>query len=196
MNMRSVVLIAFCMNMLLSACSSSGVYSGDPQKESVIYLAEGIDNTRIQFIWLELPAQINPGSAEVRLFLAKTTPPEPTIPNPNELKCELSSENEYAILRPESLLFDFKEDGTFEGSYTYKACPTCIECYMNWDYTLNITGSISTEMIILDIAIVHVGHNVPGSFVNAELELANNNKEPRISCNRNIDCNEIEFIGR
>jgi hypothetical protein len=197
MNIRPMIIIAVCVILLLSACSSPEVYSSEPLPESIIFKAEEIDNAKIQFLWLELPAPIKPGFADVRLFLAKTEPPEPTIHNPNELQCILSSENEYAILGPERIPFEFKEDGTFLGSYTYKACPECIECYMNWDYTLEITGSISQETVLLDIAIQHIGHNVQGSFVSAELALASNtNKEPRISCNHTIECKEIVFVPR
>lgn len=67
---------------------------------------------------------------------------------------------------------------------------------MNWDYTLNINGSLSEDKVILEIAIEHIGHNVPGSFVNAELKSANNNEEPRITCNNKIECSEIEFVSR
>ena len=197
MHIRPIVFITVCIILLLSACSSPKVYSSEPLPESTIFVAEGIDNTIIQFLWLELPAPIEAGLADVRLFLAKTEPPEPIIPTPNELRCKLSSANEYAILGPERILFEFKEDGTFSGSYTYKACPECIECYMNWDYTLEITGSLSQETVFLDIAIQHIGHNVQGSFVSAELALARNtNKEPRITCNRAIDCKEILFVTR
>ena len=187
-----MVFISVCVIMLLAACRSPEVYSSDPLDESTIYFVEGIDNTRIQFLWLELPTPIEPGLAEARLFLAKTNPPESTIPNPNDLKCELPSENDHAILGPERIVLEFLGDGTFTGSYTYKACPDCIECYMNWDYTLNITGSRSQESVILDIAIEHIGLNVPGSFVNAELSFAGNDKEPRITCN-NLGPLEIAF---
>jgi hypothetical protein len=109
----------------------------------------------------------------------------------------LLSDNEVAILGAERIPFEFKEDGTFAGSYTYKACPECIECYMNWDYTLQITGTMLKEKILLDIAIKHFGHNVPGSYVSAELGLVSTtNKEPRITCNRLIECKEIVFVRR
>jgi hypothetical protein len=160
-------------------------------------MAEGIINEKIQFIWLEIPASIQPGIEDVRLFLAKTEPPEPTIPNPNELRCTLSTEKETALLGPERVPFEFKEDGTFTGSYSYEACPDCIECYMNWDTTLEITGTQLEETLLLDIAIKHFGHNVQGSFVNAELVLARNpNKEPRIECNHMIECKKIKFVTR
>ena len=96
MHIRPIVFIAVCIILLLSACSSPKVYSSEPLPESTIFVAEGIDNTIIQFLWLELPAPIEAGLADVRLFLAKNEPPEPTIPNPNELRCKLSSANEYA----------------------------------------------------------------------------------------------------
>lgn len=196
MNRKPTLVIAILV-LLLSACSSPEVYTSEPLPESTIYVAQGIENPRLQFLWLELPDPIEPGVADVRLFLAKTEPPEPTIPNPNDLKCKLSSENEFARLGPERVPFEFNEDGTFFGSYTYKACPECIECYMNWDYNLSITGSISPETVVLDIAIKHFGHNVPGSFVSAELELARNtNQEPQISCNQALECKEIAFVSR
>nr|NIP25977.1 hypothetical protein [Phycisphaerae bacterium]NIW45300.1 hypothetical protein [Gammaproteobacteria bacterium]NIX29792.1 hypothetical protein [Phycisphaerae bacterium] len=106
-------------------------------------------------------------------------------------------ENEFARLGPERVPFEFNKDGTFFGSYTYKACPECIECYMNWDYNLSITGLISPETVVLDIAIKHFGHNVPGSFVSAELELARNaTQEPQISCNQALECKEIALVSR
>lgn len=183
--------------LLLSACSSPEVYSSEPLPKSKIYLAEGIDNARIQYIWLELPPSIEPGQADVRLFIAQTEPPEPIVPTPNELRCELSSPDEYAILGPERVPFEFMEDGTFVGSYSFMACPECVECYMNWETTLEITGTFSQETVNLDIAIKHLGVNVQGSFVSAELELASNtSEEPRITCNQMIECQEIDFVFR
>jgi len=192
---RQIIFISVWVLMLLSACSPLEAFIQDPLPETTNFVAEGIDNPRIQFLWLELPSQIEPGSANVRVFLAKTDPPEPIIPNPNELQCKLSSANDYFFLGPEKIPFEFKEDGTFIGSYTYKACPECIECYMNWDYTLDISGLISPETVSIDIAIKHMGHNVQGSFVSAELSSASDTtKEPRISCNQTIDCEQIKFV--
>jgi hypothetical protein len=197
MSIQSTALITVTVVLLLSACSSPEVFSSEPLSESTIYIAEGIDNTRLQFLWLELPDPVKPGITDVRLFLAKTEPAEPTIPNPNELKCKLVSENEYAVLGPERVPFEFTGDGTFFGSYTYKACPECIECYMNWDYTLAISGSIAEEMIFLDIVIQHFGHNVQGSFLSAELALTGNtNLEPQIDCNRAMECKKIVYVTR
>ena len=134
------------------------------------------------------------GIANVLIFLAKTNPHEPAIPNPNNLRCILS-ENETAILGPERIPFEFKEDGTFLESYTYKACPGCIKYDMNWDCTLEMIGVIVEEMIVLDIAIKHFGLNVQDSYVSARLEKANNGyKEPRISCNRMLACQKIKIV--
>ena len=145
--------------------------------------------------WLEVPKSLGTGEDYVRLFLAKNEPPEPAIPNPNDLRCILSAENEFAVLGPEKVPFEFMDDGSFTGSYTYRACPDCIECYMNWDYTLEMTGSISDETVLLDIAIVHFGHNVQGSYLSTELTPAKNAKtEPRIQCNRLIECDRVKFV--
>ena len=181
------IFLAVVFFLPLSACSSSEVYSSEPLPESTIYMVEEIDNPRLQFLWLELPDPIIPGAADVRLFFAKTEPPEPTIPNPNDLRCALESENDFVILGPERVPFEFNEDGTFSGSYTYRACPECVECYMNWDYTLEITGTVLQETTVLEIAVVHFGLNVQGSYISVELEAIHNaNLEPRISCNKMI----------
>ena len=195
---NKLIFLALCIILLiLSNCSSPEVYSSESLPASKIFMAEGIENEKIQFIWLEIPTSVKPGEEFVRLFLAKTEPPEPTIPNPNDLRCILSSENETAILGPEMIPFEFKESGEFKGSYTYKACPPCIECYMNWDYTLEMTGTIAEETVLIDIAIKHMGHNVQGTYVSAELKLVpNQNKEPRITCNQTILCKDIKFVKR
>ena len=183
------------LSLLLIACSSPEVYSSQPLPDSVIYMADGIENEKIQMIWLEVPKSPGVGETYVRLFFAKHDPPEPTIPHPNNFRCLLKSDDEFAILGPEKVPLEFMEDGIFTGSYTYRACPDCIECYMNWDYTLEMNGSISDETVLLDIAVVHFGHNVQGSYVSTELTLAENaNKEPRIKCNRLIECKGAKFV--
>ena len=180
--------------LLLAACSAPEIYSSQPLPESVTYMADGIENSKIQMVWLKVPTPLRPGEAYVRLFLAKNEPPETTIPNPNELRCRLASDDEFALLGPEKILLEFMEDGSFTGIYTYRACPDCIECYMNWDYTLEMTGVITEERVLLDIAIVHFGHNVQGSYLNTTLTSTKTNKEPRMKCNRLLECNKVKFI--
>ena len=187
--------LAVFLALTLLACSSPEVYTSQPLPDSVIYMADGIENEKIQMVWMEIPQSPGIGEEYVRLFLAKHEPPEPTIPNPNDLRCILNSDDEFAILGPEIVPIEFMEDGSFTGSYTYRACPDCIECYMNWDYTLEMTGSISEETILLEVAIIHFGHNVQGSYLSTELTLAENaKKEPRIKCNRLIKCKEVKFV--
>jgi len=188
-------LLIISLSLLLTACSSPEVFTSQPLPDSAIYMADGIQNEKIQMVWMEVPKSLEAGEQMVRLFLAKQEPPEPTIPNPNELRCILESDDEFAILGPEKIPFEFMENGSFTGSYTYRACPDCIECYMNWDYTIEMTGLISDETVSLDIAIVHFGHNVQGSYLSTELTLAENvNKEPRIKCNRLIECKSVKFV--
>lgn len=184
---------------LISLCACSPIRpQGTPTPpESSIYLAEGVAHKLIQFIWLEIPAPIEPGLVEGRLFLAKSAPPEPIIPNATGLKCSLASPEDFAALGPESVHLEFGGDGTFSGNYTYRACPECIECYMNWDYTLEMTGVISGEKLALDIAVIHIGLNVQGSYLNAELEMVSDpTREPQIQCNGEGKCSDIQFVRR
>lgn len=187
--------IFLAIPLIIFACSSPEVYTSQPLPDSVIYMADGIENEKIQMVWLEVPKSLESGEQMVRLFLAKHEPPEPTIPNPNDLRCMLKSDDEFMILGPERVPFEFMDDGSFSGSYTYRACPDCIDCYMNWDYTLEMTGSISGERVLLDIAVLHFGLNVQGSYLSTELTSAKNaKKEPQIKCNRLIECKGIKFV--
>jgi hypothetical protein len=196
MNWKKAFVHSVCI-LSLSACSTPQVITSEPLPASTVYMAEGINNAKIQFIWLELPDPIPVGTADVRLFLGKTDPPEPTIPNPNELRCLLITDRERAILGPERVPFTFDEQGGLSGSYTYRACPECIECYMNWDYTLEFSGRLSGEKIHMEIAIRHFGLNVPGSYVEAELAtLPIAEEEPHISCDHELVCRDIVFEPR
>ena len=197
MNKNSAILfLAVFVSLLLSACGSPQIYSSEPLPESIIFMAENINNAKIQLIWLEISTPIRPGKQDVRIFMAKTDQsPEPTIPNPNNLRCSLEADTDIAILGPERIFFEFGEDGTFTGIYTYEACPECVECYMNWDYILEITGALFENSATLDVAIKHIGHNVQGSYVSAKLkQVSKDNTEPRISCNRMIACKEVVFV--
>jgi hypothetical protein len=158
-------------------------------------MADSIASSHIHFIWIEIPHPIEPGPREVRLFFAQTDPPEPVIPNPNYLKCSLSSQDEFAVLVPERVLFEFMPDGTFTGSFTYEACPECVECYMNWNYTLEMTGIISRERLSFDISVSHFGHNVQGSYLSTELNLVKDAfLEPRIECKQAGECGDIQMV--
>jgi len=191
---KRLILLTVSVALLLAACGAPKIYSSQPLSESVIYMSDGIENSKIQMVWLEVPTHLKSGDVYVRLFLAKHEPPEPTIPNPNDLRCTLASDDEFALLGPEKSLFELMEDGSFTGIYTYRAGPDCIECYMNWDYTLEMTGAINGETVLLDIAIVHFGHNVQGSYLSTTLTSLKNNKEPQMKCNRLIECSKVKFI--
>ena len=180
--------------LMLAACRAPEIYSSQPLPGSVVYMANGIENSKIQMVWLEVPNHPKLGKVYVRLFLASNEPPQPTIPNPNDLRCTLTSDDEFAILGPEKIPFEFMEDGSFAGSYTYRACPDCIECYMNWDYTLEMTGSISGDIVLIDIAIIHFGYNVKGSYLSTTLKSSKTSKEPQMKCNRVLECSKVKFV--
>ncbi len=187
----------FASIVLLCACSPFSNPERPARPDVSVYQASAIDNPLIQYIWLEIPQPFEPGTAEVRLFLARSSPPEPVIPNPTGLKCILESEEAYAELGPEMVTFKFSEDGSFRGSYTYRACPECVECYMNWDYTLEFSGAIEGESATLDIGVRHIGLNVPGSYLSVEMErLAGNTHQPQMRCRADGTCTEIVTVDR
>jgi len=75
-------LLAISFALTLPACNSPEIYTSQPLPDSVVYMADGIENEKIQMIWLEVPRSPQLGEEIVRLFLAKNEPPEPTIPIP------------------------------------------------------------------------------------------------------------------
>jgi hypothetical protein len=179
------------MGLMLCACDQ-------PRSEvdTKIYLAQDIDNRQIQFVWVELPMELTPGSNEIRLFMARINPPGMLVPTETELPCIIQTEGKYMDLRPISLPVDF--DGEqITGSYTWNACASCIECYMDWDTTLEFTAGIGEERMDLSIGIRHMGHNIQDNYLQIELlEEVPDSKEPRILCRRSFDCQDVEFMTR
>lgn len=160
------------------------------------YLAQDIDNRQIQFVWVELPLELTPGSNEIRLFMARLNPPGMLIPTETELPCIIQTEGEYMDLRPISLPVDF--DGEkITGSYTWNACASCIECYLDWDTTLEFTAEIGENLMDLSIGIRHMGHNIQDRYLQVELsEVEPDSNEPRILCRRSFDCQNVEFVAK
>lgn len=182
---------------ILCGCSGYSLPRPSPQHEYSVYRLEDLDHPLIQFIWLEIPEPLETGEVDVGLFLARTNPPEPLIPNPTELKCTLKSKDAAADLVPEQVAFQFSDDGSFTGIYTYRACPECVECYMNWDYMLELSGVLHEEKALLDIAVRHIGLNVQGSYLSVELErLDETDQQPQIECKGDGTCAGIVYVNR
>ena len=184
------------LGSVLAACGGSPVPEGPVPTGISIYLAQEIDNRQIHFVWLELPSDLVVGSNEIRVFMARTDPPGLLVPTNIELPCIIQSENEYYDFRPVALPFEF--DGTqIEGSYTWRACASCIECYMNWDTTMEIVGTMEQDTMSLAIGIRHMGHNIQDDFLRIELlQEEPTAREPGIQCRSTSDCLDLEFAPR
>ena len=79
--MRSKQLFLASLFFLLSACGSSGEVEQIPS-ESSTYMAAEIKHDLVQYIWLELPKHIEPGTQSVRVFIATTNPPRTMVSPP------------------------------------------------------------------------------------------------------------------
>jgi hypothetical protein len=76
---------------------------------------------------LELPENIEIGSNDIRVFMARTDPPAMLVPTEIEFPCMVQSEDEYLEFRAETLSFEY--DGTqLVGSCEWMACASCVEC--------------------------------------------------------------------
>ncbi len=182
--------------MALAACSGAPSDEGNIPTGVSIYQAQDIDNRQIHFIWLELPTSLAMGSNEVRVFMARTDPPAMLVPTETELPCIVQSEDEYLEFGPVTLPFEF--DGVqLEGSYVWSACPSCEDCYMDWDTTMEIIGTMDQDKMDLGIGIRHMGHNILDDFFRIELGPEQpTSMEPSIQCRRTADCMGVEFVPR
>jgi hypothetical protein len=161
-----------------------------------IYTAQDIDNRQIHFVWLELPENLEVGSNDVRVFMARTDPPAMLVPTEVELPCLVQSNDGYLEFRAETLSFEY--DGTeLVGSYEWMACASCVECYMNWNTRMEIVGLPTGDTMAIAIGIRHLGHNILQDFTEIELQREDPSwLEPAIQCRRTSDCLEVEFLPR
>lgn len=190
------LLLVGILSLVLVACGGTPFKGGILLSDTSVFQAQDIDNRQIQYVWIELPSNLNLGSNETRVFIARLDPPGMWVPTEPELPCITHSESEYIDLRPVPLGFEF--DGKqLMGSYTWNACASCIECYMDWDTTMEIVGTVRQDKIDLSIGIRHMGHNIQDNYIQIELQRESpNSKEPRILCRRSFDCKDVEFVPR
>ena len=184
------------LGFVLCACSQASIDEGVVPTDVTVYFVEDIPHQQINFIWIELPLELDPGENDVRVFMARTDPPGMLVPTETELPCIIQSEEEYLDLRP--LTLPFVVDGAqIVGSYSWMACASCVECYMNWETTMEIVGTIEQNKMELSVGIRHMGHNIQDDYVQLKLlQEEPSSKEPRIECRRASDCLDIEFVPR
>lgn len=190
------LLLVGTLGFSLVACGGAPIIDKAAPPDTNIYMADDIANRQIHFIWIELPPSLNLGRNEIRVFMARTDPPGMLVPTETELPCIIQSANEYQDLRPVTLPFEF--DGRqLVGSYTWKACASCVECYMDWDTIMEIVGVMEQDKMALSIGIRHMGHNIQDDYFRIELEQKEpSSREPRIQCRRSNDCMNVEFAPR
>jgi hypothetical protein len=184
----------FLIGLILASVCILNIGSGQTLK-SRSFIATGIEDSRVQYIWLELPERIEPGRQSVRVFMATTNPPKMILPTMSDVPCMLSNPNEFLAFGPIALPFEFEENGKFKSSYTWLACAKCDhDCYMPSDFTLYITGTIRQDVVSLELAMYHYGKPAPVPFVNVELRKAQTAEEPRMECNRHRECKDIYYV--
>lgn len=195
MKYRHVVTLCI-MGVTLTTCQGTSVVSVDVPTDVRVFHAPDLDNRQINFVWIETPSDLILGSNKVRVFMARTNPPGMLVPTETELPCLVQGEKEYLDLRPVMLEFDFDGEQLF-GSYMWNACASCIECYMDWDTTMEINAMLAQEQMEVSIGIRHMGHNIQDKFVQFQLqEQAPSKDEPRILCRRSFDCKDVELVPR
>ena len=89
MGIRQVLCMG-TLGLVLVACRSTGAEEQAVPSDVRIYLAEDIANRQVHFIWMELPASLQVGANEARVFMARTDPPGMLIPTETELPSSLN----------------------------------------------------------------------------------------------------------
>ena len=184
------------LGLLLVACGKLPVSDKFVPQDVIIYQADEISNRQINLIWLEVPSSLDVGANDVRVFMARTDPPGMSVPTESELPCIVQADGKYLDIRPVTLPFEFV--GSQQARrYKCMACASCVECYMDWETTMEIVGTIEQDKIDLSIGIRHMGHNIQDDFLRVELWPEEPDlREPRILCRRANDCMEVEFAQR
>lgn len=190
------LLIIGTLSFSLVACGIAPIADAFVPPDINVYQARDIDNQQINFVWIELPSSLDLGTNNLRIFMARTDPPGMLVPTETELPCIIQSENDYLDIRPVTLSFEY--DGRqLVGNYTWKACASCVECYMDWETSMEIVGILEQDKMDLSIGIRHMGHNIQDDYLRIELRQEKpSSKEPRILCRRTNDCMDMEFAPR
>ena len=177
----------------LVSCGKASLLDHTTPLDTRVYMTEDDAESQIPFIWIELPSRLEIGRNDVRVFMARRDPPGMLVPMETELPCILHSANDYLEMHPVTLPFEF--DGhQLVGSYAWRACASCVECYMDWETTLEMAATLEQDMMMLSTGIRHMGHNIREDYMRVDLELASPTaKEPRIQCWSTSECRQVEF---
>lgn len=184
------------LGLAVGACAGAPSPDKPVPSDIRIFHAQDIPNPQVHFIWMELPTTLDLGSNEIRVFMARTEPPSMVVPTESELPCMLQSETEHLALAPIPITFEY--DGSqLVGSYSWKACGSCVECYMNWETRMEIVGTLADGKMDLSLAIRHFGLNIQGDFLQVQLtEETPTPREPSILCTRTFTCQQLDFVPR
>ena len=192
MNVKPIAaLCLLCFDLV--ACSNASLFDNTPSPDIRVYMTKGDADSQVPFIWIELPPKLENGRNDVRVFMARRDPPGMLVPTETELPCIIQSANEHVELRPVALPFMY--DGhQLVGSYAWRACASCVECYMDWETTLEMVATLEENSIVLSIGIRHMGHNIQEDYLRIDLEQVNTTaKEPGIQCWNSDNCKQMEF---
>lgn len=198
MNSRSTTLrrqktSAILLAMMLVGCSHSAPQDQVIPTDVRAFMVEEVEHSQVQFIWIKLPRELRIGATTVHVFIARQEPPGSVVPMETELPCILESEDEVLEIRPVPIEFQYDGERLL-GQYSWWACASCIDCYMDWETRMEIELTPGEDSLLVSLAIRHMGHNVREDYLRAELpELEPSLKEPRMQCAIS-GCDPVEFV--
>lgn len=185
--------LACSLLILLNGCSLLSETLGEIPSDKRAFMAEDVEHRQMQFAWIQLPEFLEEGEVAVQVFLARLDPPSSVVPMLTELPCLLQSEDDNLEIRPAAIEFQYDGD-QLRGEYSWQACASCVECYMDWETRMEITLTPAEEALLVSLAIRHMGHNLQDEYLNIEIpEIKPSRKEPALICSTS-GCDEIEFL--
>lgn len=182
-------LLIACIPVLLAACSARPAACASDGAARA-YERRDIGEQWIDYVWVQVPAAAQAGSAGGRLFIVSADPVGAIVPTMIELPCA-SAKVDYS---PAPVEFEIGEDGSLRTSYAWGSCGSCSECYMRWNFSLDLDGRIEGDALVADLVLNETFHDAPMKITSLRMpEVTSACTEPRLACEPGGECGEIEF---
>jgi hypothetical protein len=186
-----------CWPLIAAGCGLLPTPTCDAAGTVRVYQATQIKEQWINFLWVEIPASDAAGTFPGRLFVASANPMGAVVPSMIDLPCEVSSSNPVVNYVPAPVEIEFDGAGGVRTSYAWKSCARCSECYMLWDFELDIKGRVSAGSMVADVVLNETFHQHPMQILSLKLpEVTKACTQPHTSCRAGGECSDMKFDRR
>jgi len=183
-----------CLVVLGLGCASFAHPTCEASKSLHVYQAADLHEQWVNFLWVEIPDSDGAGTFPGRLFVASGDPFGTIVPSMIDLPCQLSSGTQAADLVPAPVEIEFDGAGNLKTSYAWRSCSKCSECYMVWDFELDLQGHKTEEALIADVVLNETFHQHPMQILSLKMpEVTDACTQPHMSCRAGGACSAVRF---